>query len=241
MQHESKCPWVRDLPWLIVFGLLSSVYCVLAAARIGVTCDEPIYLLRGLESWHLGGSGGLTKIGTMPLPVDVTTLPLYIWELLRGQRFDQLLEIDRMLPVARAGTLVFWWAVLFYGWRVGSSLAGPWGGRLAVALLAFEPSLLAHASLATTDVALTACMLALAYHFREGRTSGWRLRVGFRRSFTDWPCWLKPRRCYWVRYAYWRSNWIDWGANRHSLSRQIAGQRNFLGDSSLDSARLAAT
>ncbi len=178
MQHESKCPWVRDLPWLIVFGLLSSVYCVLAAARIGVTCDEPIYLLRGLESWHLGGSGGLTKIGTMPLPVDVTTLPLYIWELLRGQRFDQLLEIDRMLPVARAGTLVFWWAVLFYGWRVGSSLAGPWGGRLAVALLAFEPSLLAHASLATTDVALTACMLALAYHFREGRTSGWRLRVG---------------------------------------------------------------
>src|SRR5208283_4281395 len=178
MQHESEYAWVRDLPWLIVFGLLSSAYCVLAAAHIGVTFDEPIYLLRGLEGWHLGGSGGLTKMGTMPLPVDVTTLSLYIWELLRGQRFDQLLEIDRMLPVARAGTLVFWWAVLFYGWRVGRSLAGPWGGRLAVALLACEPSLLAHASLATTDVAITACMLALVYHFREGRTSGWWLRVG---------------------------------------------------------------
>jgi hypothetical protein len=178
MQHESEYAWVRDLPWLIVFGLLSSAYCVLAAAHTGVTCDEPIYLLRGLEGWHHGGSGGLTKIGTMPLPVDVTTLPLYVWELLRGQRFDRLSEIDRMLPVARAGTLVFWWAVLFYGWRVGSSLAGPWGGRLAVVLLAFEPSLLAHASLATTDVALTACMLALVYHFREGRTSGWWLRVG---------------------------------------------------------------
>ena len=178
MQHESEYAWVRDLPWLIVFGLLSSAYCVLTAAHTGVTCDEPVYLLRGLKGWHLGGSGGLTKIGTMPLPVDVTTLPLYVWEFLRGQRFDQLSEIDRMLPVARAGTLVFWWVVLFYGWRVGSNLAGRWGGRLAVVLLAFEPSLLAHASLATTDVALTACMLALVYHFREGRTSGWRLRVG---------------------------------------------------------------
>jgi hypothetical protein len=178
MQHESEYAWVRELPWLIVFGLLSSAYCVLAAAHIGATGDEPIYLVRGLEGWHLGSKGGLTKIGTMPLPVDVTTLPLYVWELLRGQRFHQLSEIDRMLPVARAGTLVFWWAVLFYGWRMGASLAGRWGGRLAVVLLAFEPSLLAHASLATTDVAITACLLALVYHFREGRTSGWWLRVG---------------------------------------------------------------
>ena len=164
--------------WLIFFGLLSSVYCVLAAAHTGATCDEPVYLLRGLEGWRLGGTGGLTRMGTMPLPVDVATLPLYIWESLRGQRFDQLLEIDRMLPAARAGTLVFWWVVLIYGWKAGRGLAGPWGGRLAVALLACEPTLLAHASLATTDVAITAFMLALAYHFHEGRTSGWRLRVG---------------------------------------------------------------
>jgi hypothetical protein len=114
----------------------------------------------------------------MPLPIDVTTLPLYIWELLRGRPFDGLSEIDRMLPVARAGTLVFWWVVLFYGWKLGRCLAGPWGGRLAVAMLACEPALLAHASLATTDVAITACMMALVYHFREGRTSRWWLRVG---------------------------------------------------------------
>ncbi|MGO9413972.1 MAG: hypothetical protein ACLP51_02380 [Syntrophobacteraceae bacterium] len=178
MQHESEYSWVRDLPWVIFFGILSSAYCLLAARHTGAAFDEPIYLLQGLESWHLGGDGALTKIGIMPLPVDVTTLPLYVWELLRGQRFDQLSEFGRMLPVARAATLVFWWAVLFYGWRVGWGLAGRWGGRLAVALLACEPSLLAHASLATTDVAITACMLALVYHFREGRTSGWWLRVG---------------------------------------------------------------
>ncbi len=57
MQHESEYAWVRDLPWLIVFGLLSSAYCVLAAGHIGATFDEPVSLLRGLEGWHLGGSG----------------------------------------------------------------------------------------------------------------------------------------------------------------------------------------
>jgi hypothetical protein len=176
--HKSEYPRLYDMLWLIVFGLLSSAYCIFTASRIGATCDEPIYLLRGLEGWRLGGSGGLIRLGTMPLPVDLTTLPLYIWESLRGQRFDQLLEIDRMLPVARAGTLVFWWVVLYYGWKIGRDVAGPWGGRLAVALLACEPSLLAHAGLATTDVAITALMLALTYQFRVGRTSGWLLRVG---------------------------------------------------------------
>jgi hypothetical protein len=178
MRRESGHPWLADLPWLIFFGLLSSAYCVLTAGHTGATFDEPTYLLRGLEGWRVGSCGGLTKMGTMPLPVDVTTLPLYVWESLRGQRFDRFLEIRRMLPVARAGTLVFWWVLLFYGWKIGRSLAGAWGGRLAVALLACEPTLLAHASLATTDVAITAFMMGLAYHFHEGRTSGWRLRVG---------------------------------------------------------------
>ncbi len=178
MQNKSECSCFGDVAWLIICGLLSSAYCVLAASHTGPTFDEPFYLLKGLEGWHLGGSGALITKGTMPLPVDVTTLPLYIWELLRGRPFEQLSEFDRMLPVARAGTLVFWWAVLFYGWKVGWSVAGRWGARLAVVLLACEPVLLAHASLATTDVAITACMLALVYHFRRGRTSGWRLRVG---------------------------------------------------------------
>src|SRR5262249_25638074 len=60
----------------------------------------------------------------------------------------------------------------------GRSLAGPWGGRLAVALLACEPTLLANAALATTDLAITACLLALVYHFRTGREAGWLRRVG---------------------------------------------------------------
>jgi hypothetical protein len=114
----------------------------------------------------------------MPLPADVATLPLYLAERWRGGPVDLQGDFEKYLRWARATTLVFWWVLLFYGWRGGRRLAGPWGGGLAVALLACEPALLAHASLATTDLALTACLLALVYHFRTGRDCGWLWRVG---------------------------------------------------------------
>src|SRR5262249_15387423 len=60
------------------------------------------------------------------------------------------------------------------GWMLG----GSWAARLAVALASFEPALLAHAGLATTDVAVAACLLVLLYHFRAGRESHWGWRVG---------------------------------------------------------------
>jgi len=48
---------------------------------------------------------------------------------------------------------------------------------LAVALMACEPILLAHASLAATDIAVTAGLLALGFHVHQGRTTGWLRRV----------------------------------------------------------------
>jgi hypothetical protein len=115
--------------------------------------------------------------GTMPLAVDLTTFPLYLWERWAGLRFDLAGDFGRALLVARAGTLVFWWVLLGYGWLAGRVLGGPWGGRLAVVLLAAEPSLLGHASLATTDLAVTACLVALVYHFAIGREAGWVRRL----------------------------------------------------------------
>src|SRR5262249_21253832 len=37
--------------------------------------------------------------------------------------------------------------------------------------------LLAHATLATTDIAITACLLALVYHYATGRDAGWFRRL----------------------------------------------------------------
>ena len=170
--------WLLDWLWLLAWGAASSAWCLTASARVGVTFDEPIYLQRGLEGWRTGSHAGLLRLGTMPLPIDVQTFPLYLYEKWTGTALDPAAACHRVLPWARAGTLVFWWLLLAYGRLAGRHLAGPWGGRAAVALLACEPNLLAHATLATTDVAVSAAVLALAYHFRAAREAGWGWRVG---------------------------------------------------------------
>jgi hypothetical protein len=177
MEPKGRTSAVWDWLWLLAWGLGSSVWCVTAAGAIGPTFDEPIYVARGLEGWRHGGHAGLMHLGTMPLPIDVETLPLYLWERWRGVAFDTERDLDQLLPWARAGALLFWWILLFYGRLVGRLLSGPWAGRLAVALLACEPSMVAHAALATTDIALTGCLLALAYHFCLGRNCGWFHRL----------------------------------------------------------------
>jgi hypothetical protein len=171
-----------DWLWFLTCGIASSAWCILAAFELGATFDEPIYLQRGLDAWRTGSHQGLLRLGTMPLPVDVCTLSLYLAEQRAGTPFDPANDMERLLPWARLGTLVFWWLFLSFGWRIGWLLAGRWGGRLGVALLASEPSLLAHASLATTDIALTACVLGLIYSFQKARETatpaGWPRRVG---------------------------------------------------------------
>lgn len=169
---------VVDWLWVLAWGVASSIWCLTAAHELGATFDEPFYIAGGLEFWQTGSHGTLLRKGTMPLPVDVGTLPAYLWELWQGTQLDPADNLYRLLPWARLGTLAFWWLLLIYTWRTGHHLAGPWGGRLAVALLAFEPNLLAHASLATTDIAVTACLLALCFHFCTGREAGWIRRVG---------------------------------------------------------------
>ncbi len=178
MERAGRWEKLGDWGWLLFWGALSSVWCVTAAARLGATFDEPLYVQRGLEGWRAFSHYGLLKVGTMPLPIDVETLPLYLHERYTGTRLNPVDDLPRLLVYARLGMLAFWWLLLVYGRLWGRALAGPWGGRLAVAFLAVEPALLANASLATTDVPLSACLLALVYHFRQSRTAAWRWRVG---------------------------------------------------------------
>lgn len=170
--------WI-DVAWLLAFGLASSVWCMTAATKVGVTFDEPFYVKAGLVSWRTGSNKLLMRAGTMPLPVDVQTLPVYLWEQYRGQEFDPVEDLHALLPICRATNLVFWWLLLFYTMRLGRTFGGVWGGRLAVALVACEPNLLGHASLATTDIAIVACMMMLIYHFHQNYqpNANWKRRV----------------------------------------------------------------
>jgi hypothetical protein len=173
--HHRLWDWL----WLLGWGLASSAWCVSAAHELGATFDEPGDVASGLQFWHTGSHAELLRLGAMPLPMDVCALPIYIYERINHVTVD--LEHDSArtpIFLARTGTLVFWWLLLFYAWRAGTRLGGPWAGRLAVALIAVEPTLLAHACLATKDIAVSACLLAMIYHFRVGREETWWRRVG---------------------------------------------------------------
>lgn len=168
--------WV-DILWFLAFGIASSTWCLTAATQVGATFDEPLYLNAGLTSWRTGSNKLLMSAGTMPLPVDVQTLPIFLWERARGEGFQPYQQLHTILPVARAANLVFWALLLFYTMRLGRTWGGAWGGRLAVGFLACDPNFLGHAALATTDIAVTAGMLALIFHFHHGQGQPFFRRV----------------------------------------------------------------
>jgi hypothetical protein len=177
MQQTSGSQSLFDRGWFVAWGLASSVFCLTAAWSIGPTFDEPLYVSLGLDFWRTGSHAGFMRYGTMPLPIDLQTLPLYLWERWHEIRLEPVHDLEAILPSARAVTLAFWWLLLWYARQAARLLGGVWAGRFAVALIACEPTFLAHAGLATTDIAVTACLLALLYHFRVGRESGWWRRV----------------------------------------------------------------
>ncbi len=168
---------IANLTWLLVVLIGSSVWCTTSARHLGPTFDETLYVRIGLDQWRSGSSKSHMSDGVMPLPTDVQTLPLYLSERDRGVPYDPVGDLPALLPAARAGTLVFWWALLIYAFRWGHLAGGNWGGRWASGLITTDPNFLAHAALATTDIAMTATVLIAVYHFYRGRQCGPWLRV----------------------------------------------------------------
>jgi hypothetical protein len=167
-----------DSLWMLVLIGVSFAWCISAADALSATFDEPTYIECGLAHWNTGSYKGLMRLGTMPLAIDVQTFPLHVWEKRTGSKLDLNRDIGWAIRIARAGTLVFWTILLLYMFRIGHSLGGSWGGRMASALVAFEPCMLGHAAIAGSDIAVTACLVAFAYEFKAGREKSWKKRVG---------------------------------------------------------------
>ncbi|MEX2214138.1 MAG: glycosyltransferase family 39 protein [Phycisphaeraceae bacterium] len=176
--RQSRIHWCDWLLLLTVF-VTSSGWCLTASQQVGLTFDEANYIANGLERRRTGSYYQLMRQGTMPLPIDVTSLTVYAMELGRDKPFrigtdgrSQPVvgeDIPQVMHTARGGTLLFWGVLLLYGFLTAHQIAGPWAGRLALVMLAVEPNFLGHAVLATTDIAVTACTLAFAFHYARGR------------------------------------------------------------------------
>lgn len=172
--------WLRLAPWVAVPAVLAGL--ILEQARwvrasTSETYDEPTYLVMGLCIFRDGNFKHLASPMCPPLPILLEYgLPALRARAAYGTdawwaESPGLIRQARLLTALTAGVplawLVFAWLARRRGWAVGAIGGG---------LVAFSPTVLASASLATTD-ACFACFAVLAlaalrrYQSRPGRRS----------------------------------------------------------------------
>ncbi len=174
--HGQRGRLSRAPDWavLLLFCLVFSFQVILAAIQKSATFDEPPNLVSGYVELRFGDYFMLARnlpfvkwLAAVPLLfVDVKVPPAFpfthAWAF--AQQFlyevndgDRLLLLGRMavLPLALLlGGLVFRWT---------QELFGRPAGLFALFLYCFEPNLLAHAGLITTDLAVTLLMFGMVY------------------------------------------------------------------------------
>ncbi|HEX8089140.1 MAG TPA: glycosyltransferase family 39 protein [Blastocatellia bacterium] len=158
------------------------------------TYDEQYHIANGLAFLRTGDSRLIPEhpplinlISALPLLADgdlVLPLDDPCWIDVNSLKFSDLLlwklNPDGPSIVARARVpiiiLTLFLAVIVYAW--GREMYGPAAGLFALALLVFDPNILAHGCLATNDLGLT-CFATLALY------AFWRLlrRPGLDRAF----------------------------------------------------------
>ena len=150
------------------------------------TFDEPAHVAAGME-WLDAGEFTYepftppfariaVAIGPFLSGVRATGNPSVWWE---GRSILYAnSEYQKNLTLARLGILPFFLLCALVTWVWARELAGPLVATAAVALLTTLPPVLAHAGLATTDMAFTAMLMLALYTF-------WR--------------WLERRTCQKIR------------------------------------------
>ena len=91
-------------------------------------------------------------------------------------------EYWKTLTLARLGNLFFLPILVLYTYRWAAALHGRLAGCIAVAIATFSPTVLAHAAVATVDLALAACLVVAGYYWwrwLQDRTVGRALTAGF--------------------------------------------------------------
>ena len=150
---------------------IASIRIVATYAPLSLTFDEPGHFACGLE--YLSKHVYRYESQHPPLARAATALGPYLAgaRLIGGPQRDYegvnvikaTGRVDRTVFLMRIGILPFFWlaCVVVYSWSRRVASAGI--AVLALAFFTLTPPVLAHAGLATTDMAVTACLLA-AFH-----------------------------------------------------------------------------
>ncbi len=163
--------------WLLFCATCGAGLILINAAELGATFDEPFYVMSGAHYWHTGSLAPLMRAGTMPLPVQWQTIPLRLRELTSEEMLHPISDLHRMLFLCRAMNLLFYFLVLVFTAKLARCWFGVWPATFVTTLVAFDPTLLAHSALATTDVALAASVLAAVFVYTSKLHKPWPERV----------------------------------------------------------------
>ena len=159
------------LPAVLAFAsvLVATVLIFWSYARTSQTWDESAHIGTGME-WLARGVYTLDPIDP-PLPRVSTAVGPYLLGIRSFCNGDPWQEgnlilaaqgnarMHTVLTAARLGILPYFLIAAFLVWRITRRWLGPWPAAIATFLFATCPPVLAHASLATTDVAFVATFL----------------------------------------------------------------------------------
>lgn len=168
----------------LLIALLLALYWGLAVStspRMGVTADEVVHLTGGYSYWTLNDYRLQPENGT--LPMRLAALPLLAMDLrfpptdteawkhshvgIIGREFfyENGNPLDLMLMAGRAAMALLGVFTVWLTWRWARGLYGPAAGWIALTLAVLCPALLAHGALITSDMAITAALLAVVSAF----------------------------------------------------------------------------
>ena len=157
--------------------LLFAVHLALISRANTITWDEPDHIYSGYMSWH--GDFGLNPehpplvkfvatVPLLPMQLKVPELqdrPYRLQAVLGGRDFIFHNDADKMVFRAQMAASIFTLLLLVIAFLAAQEMFGTSAGFLALGLLVFDPTLLAHGALVTTDAAQSCFLLASIYAF----------------------------------------------------------------------------
>ena len=174
-----------------VFLLAAFIFqLVYHAIRTSATVDEPNHILAGHRHWQCGDFGInpehpplLKLLATAPLNFRELSEPPWDCGSKLTSKFDAfsygstfLVEngVDRVVISTRLAASLMSVLLALLVFIAAWEMFGRWEALTALAILAFEPNLIAHGSVVTTDMAISATSFGAIYAiYRYGKNPTW--------------------------------------------------------------------
>lgn len=191
MKADNNSPGISSFFWLAVV-LLFGIYALqlwFHASRTSATVDEPNHILAGHRHW-CGDFGAnpehpplLKLLAAAPLNFRELSEPPWECSSKYTSKFDTfsygstfLVEngVDSVVISTRLAASLLSIALALLVFLAAWEMFGRWEALVALAIVAFEPNLIAHGSIVTTDMAMSATSIGAIYAvYRFGKDPTW--------------------------------------------------------------------